>query len=129
MIRLLALLGVFTAFGAVAQAPTEERIAPKANPVAQGQQRLGFLNRARDAAQEKVKRAELDLSEARSSEANAQKSLDAARKQRLAAGAQLDRARQELTASQKAYEQESKLFERMLKAPATAGAPDPAAKK
>lgn len=115
MIKLLALLGVLATMNAAAQAPTEERILPGGNPVAQGQQRLGFLNREREAAQEKVKRAELDLLEARDIEGAAQKRHDAAKKQRESAVSTLDRARQELAVARKTYEQESLEFERMLK--------------
>ena len=65
MIKLLALLGVFAAVNVGAQAPTEERMLPGGGPVAQGQQRLGFLIREREVAQVRLHRAELDLLEAR----------------------------------------------------------------
>ena len=80
MIKVLAFLGVFAALNAAAQVPTEERVLQDRNPVGQGQQRLGFLNRSREAAQEKVKQAEQDLREARDIEGAAQKRLDAAKK-------------------------------------------------
>jgi hypothetical protein len=116
MIKVLAFLGVFAALNAAAQAPTEERVLQDRNPVGQGQQRLGFLNRGRETAQEKVNQAEQDLREARDIEGAAQKRLDAAKKQKDAAAAVLERAKQELAVSRKAYDQEALEFERTLKA-------------
>ena len=116
MIKVLAFLGVFAALNAAAQVPTEERVLQDRNPVGQGQQRLGFLNRSREAAQEKVKQAEQDLREARDIEGAVQKRLDAAKKQKDAAAAVLERAKQELAVSRKAYDQEALEFERTLKA-------------
>ena len=129
MIKLLALLGVLAAVNAAAQAPTEERILPGGNPVAQGQQRLGFLNREREAAEARMKRAELELLEAQDMEGTAQKRLDVAKKQRESAGGTLDRARQELAVARKAYEQESFEFERMLKGSLPSDARKAGAKK
>jgi len=116
MIKVLAFLGVFAALNAAAQAPTEERVLQDRNPVGQGQQRLGFLNRGREAAQEKVNQAEQDLREARDIEGAAQKRLDAAKKQKDAAAAVLERAKQELAVARKSYDQEALEFERTLKA-------------
>jgi len=116
MIKVLAFLGVFAALNAAAQAPTEERVLQDRNPVGQSQQRLGFLNRGREAAQEKVKQAEQDLREARDIEGAAQKRLDAAKKQKDAAAAVLERAKQELAVARKSYDQEALEFERTLKA-------------
>jgi chromosome segregation ATPase len=116
MIKVLAFLGVFAALNAFAQAPTEERAVLDRNPVGQGQQRLGFLNRAREAAQEKVKQAEQDLREARDIEGAAQKRLDAAKKQKDSAAGVLERAKQELATARKAYDEEAAEFDRTLKA-------------
>ena len=129
MIRVLAFLGAVAVAGilavpnAVAQAPTEERVLQDRNPVGQGQQRLGFLNRGREAAQERVNQAEQDLREARDVESAAQKRLDSAKKQRESAAGALERARQELATARKAYDQEAADFERTLKAtqPASPG--------
>lgn len=129
MIKLLGLLGALAALNAAAQAPTEERVLQGGSAVGQGQQRLGFLNRERETAQEKVRRAELDLRESRESEGAAQKRLDAARKQREAAATALERARQELAAARKAYDQESLEFEQTLKGGPPAGAGKATAKK
>lgn len=129
MIKLLALLGVFTVASVAAQAPTEERNLQGGNSVSQVQQRLGFLIRAREAAQETVKRAELDMTEAKGHEMEGQKRLDAAKKQRLSTATRLDRARQELQAAQRAYQEESIMFERMLKGSSPADARNPAVKK
>jgi chromosome segregation ATPase len=123
MIRVLAFLGAFAVLNALAQAPTEERVLQDRNPVGQGQQRLGFLNRGREAAQEKVNQAEQDLREATDIEGSAQQRLDSVKKQKDVAAAALERARQELAVARKAYDQEAAEFERTLKAtqPADAG--------
>ena len=129
MIKLLALLGVFAAVNVGAQAPTEERMLPGGGPVAQGQQRLGFLIRELEVAQVRLHRAELDLLEAREVEGAAQKRLDTAKKHRESAESTLDRSKQDLVLARKAYEQESNEFERMLKGSLPSDVRKPAAKK
>jgi hypothetical protein len=85
----------FLSLPALAQAPADERGV--AGSILSSQQRLAFLRRAVDSAQDRLSGAELEAKQAAAQE-------DAARKRREASTKALEQARKQFAEAREAYE-------------------------
>ena len=101
---------------AIAQAPADERGV--ADSILSSQQRLAFLRRAVDSAQERLSGAELEARQAAEQE-------QAARKRREASTKALEQARKQFSEARAAYETESAAFDRLRRADSPKTKPQP----